>query len=176
MVDDVRGRGPATLGFLIGCTVAMAAGGCVERVVSITSEPPGALVYLNDREIGRTPVETRFVHYGTFDVRLLREGFEPLATVGEAKAPLWDTVPLDFVATILPLPLESRIRWHYDLEPVRDEADGMVERAMGLRQRVAEPMPGFDEAEARIRAAGEAEAEAEAEVEPNAEAGTGDRG
>jgi len=143
------------LGLLIGCGAAMAAGGCVERVVSITSEPPGALVYLNDREIGRTPVETRFVHYGTFDVRLIREGYEPMATVGQARAPLWDTVPLDFIATIRPLPLESRIAWHYDLEPARDEAEGMVERAMELRDQVAEPMPGFADVEARARAAAE---------------------
>lgn len=162
MVEHVRGRGPTTLGLLIGGSIAVAAGGCVERVVSITTEPPGALVYVNDREIGRTPVETTFVHYGTFDVRLVREGYEPMATVGQAKPPLWDTVPLDFIATILPLPLESRIQWHYDLEPARDEAAGMVERAMELREQVGEPMPGFAEVEARARASAEAQARAEA--------------
>ncbi|MFB3120043.1 MAG: PEGA domain-containing protein [Stenotrophomonas maltophilia] len=36
----------------------------------ITSEPPGALVWLNDREIGRTPVDVDFEFYGRYDVRL----------------------------------------------------------------------------------------------------------
>jgi hypothetical protein len=133
----------------------MAAGGCVERVVSITSEPPGALVYVNDREIGRTPVETRFVHYGTFDVRLVREGSEPLSTVGRAKAPLWDTVPLDFFAALLPIPLESRIEWHYELEPARDEAAGMVERASELRDRANQPMDGIEAIESEAAGGGD---------------------
>ena len=135
------GRPAAGLGAV---ATALLAGGCVERVVTITSEPPGALVYLNDREIGRTPVEARFVHYGTFDVRLLLEGWEPLSTVGEARPPVWDTVPLDFFATILPVPLESRVAWHYELEPARGDEAGMIERAMELRERVNEPMAGVE--------------------------------
>ena len=146
--DAARPGRPVRPGRLAACvaalSVAVLAGGCVERVVSITSEPPGALVYLNDREIGRTPVEALFVHYGTFDVRLLLEGWEPLSTVGQARPPLWDTVPLDFFATILPVPLESRIAWHYRLEPARGDEAGMLERAMELRQRVNEPMAGVE--------------------------------
>jgi hypothetical protein len=47
--------------------------GCVERTISITSEPRGALVYLNDEEVGRTPVSVPFTYYGVYDVRLERE-------------------------------------------------------------------------------------------------------
>ncbi len=47
----------------------MLAGGCVERTVTITSEPDNALVYLNDEEIGRTPVTVSFTFYGVYDVR-----------------------------------------------------------------------------------------------------------
>src|SRR5436190_11289311 len=32
-------------------------GGCVEQKLSVTSEPDGALVYLNNEEVGRTPLE-----------------------------------------------------------------------------------------------------------------------
>ena len=46
-----------TLGLLI-------LSGCVDRTISITSTPSGALVYLNDEEVGRTPLVTPFTFYG----------------------------------------------------------------------------------------------------------------
>ncbi len=56
--------------------LAAAAGltGCVERTITVTSDPSGALVYLNDTEIGRTPVTVPFTFYGTYDVRLEHDG------------------------------------------------------------------------------------------------------
>ena len=54
--------------------------GCVRRTISIVSNPPGALVWLNDREVGRTPIEVEFLYYGTYDVRIVKDGYEPLIT------------------------------------------------------------------------------------------------
>ncbi len=48
--------------------------GCVERLITVKSTPAGALVYLNDEEVGRTPVTVPFKFYGTYDVRLEHEG------------------------------------------------------------------------------------------------------
>lgn len=48
--------------------------GCVERLITVRSQPPGSLVYLNDEEVGRTPVTVPFKFYGTYDVRLEHEG------------------------------------------------------------------------------------------------------
>ena len=104
----------------------------------ITSDPSGALVWLNDREIGRTPVDVEFVHYGTYDVRLIKDGFEPLLTFGEAKPPLWDNVGLDLVAELLPMELQSDIRWHYDLQPRDDSRDALLERARAVRAGLIE--------------------------------------
>lgn len=59
----------------LGAAVSLA--GCVERTISITSDPSGALVFLNDEEIGRTPCEASFLHYGTYDVRIVKDGYEP---------------------------------------------------------------------------------------------------
>lgn len=47
--------------------------GCIERTITVTSKPAGALVYLNDEEIGRTPVTVPFTFYGVYDVRLEHE-------------------------------------------------------------------------------------------------------
>ena len=55
-------------------------GGCVRRVVDITSDPSGALVRMNGREIGTTPVEVEIVYYGDYDIQLSRAGCEPLST------------------------------------------------------------------------------------------------
>ncbi|MCC5829414.1 MAG: PEGA domain-containing protein [Phycisphaeraceae bacterium] len=62
----------ALLGSLL--TVAGGLGGCVRRTITITSEPSGALVHLNDQEVGRTPLTIGFTHYGVYDVRLTHEG------------------------------------------------------------------------------------------------------
>ena len=48
--------------------------GCIERLITVRSQPPGALVYLNDEEVGRTPVTVPFKFYGVYDVRLEHEG------------------------------------------------------------------------------------------------------
>jgi hypothetical protein len=112
--------------------------GCVRRTITISTEPPGAMVWLNDREIGRSPVDVDFDYYGTYDVRLEQEGYEPRMTSGAAEAPWWDTVGLDLVAEVLPFRLHSRVEWHYDLEPVNDDPEALTERARTLRAQVAE--------------------------------------
>ncbi|UCD74491.1 MAG: PEGA domain-containing protein [Phycisphaerales bacterium] len=112
--------------------------GCVQRTINITSEPPGALVWLNDREVGRTPLDVEFLYYGTYDVRLVKEGYEPLLTKGEANAPLWDLPGLDLAAEVAPVRLHSNIEWHYELLPVENDPDALIERAQQMRARSAE--------------------------------------
>ena len=70
----------------LGAWLGAWAGGCgrQERVIEITSEPAGAVVWLNDRELGRTPVQTEFLFFGVYDVRLALEGYEPVVTSREA--------------------------------------------------------------------------------------------
>lgn len=113
--------------------LAIAPFGCVKRTIMITSEPAGALVYLNDREIGRTPVETEFLYYGRYDVRLVREGSEPLLTYGDATAPVWEWVPLDFLAEMAPWTAHSRVTWHYPLSEPDDSPERLLERAAAMR-------------------------------------------
>ena len=110
--------------------------GCVRRTISIITEPPGALVWLNDREVGRTPIEVEFLYYGTYDVRIVKDGYEPLITSGRADAPLWDMVGIDLAAELLPLELHSRIEWIYQLEPAMFDEPGLIQRARDLRAQV----------------------------------------
>ena len=117
---------------------ALALTGCVRRVIDITSDPPGARVWVNDREAGRTPCSIEFTHYGRYDVRLRREGFEPVVGFGDADAPAWDFVGCDLVSEVLPARLESRVAWHFTLIPTDQDEAALVQRARAMRTGLAE--------------------------------------
>lgn len=124
---------PPTLIFVL---LASALFGCVRRTITIDSSPSGALVWLNDQEVGRTPVTVDFLYYGDYDVRLEHEDAEPLMTHGVAAPPLWDVLPLDLIAELAPLPFHSRVQWHYELPTRRDDPEQLRSRAEELRSRI----------------------------------------
>lgn len=109
--------------------------GCVRRTVEITSTPSGALVLVNDREVGRTPATIEIDHYGEYDVQVRLEGFEPLDTSARAVAPPWDWVGVDLFAELLPGTYISRNRWHFALEAWNRDPDAVLERAEVFRLR-----------------------------------------
>lgn len=136
--------------------------GCLERRLSITSEPPGALVWVNDVELGRTPVEADFVYYGEYDVRVQLEGYEPIQKRVTASQPLYEYPPIDLVAGALPVDFENIVKWHFDLQPALEQSQtpeeferGLLERARGTREQLIEDKPG----EAKPDAAGRQEAQ-----------------
>jgi len=122
--------------------LALLSGGCVKRVLSIQTAPPGALVWLNDREIGRTPVDVQFVHYGTYDVRIEHRGYEPLSTSAKVSAPWWDLPGPDFFAELVPAEIRSENEFLFVLEPRRDDPDELEERARGVRAGVMAEIEG----------------------------------
>ncbi len=79
---------------MVGLLVAP---GCVQRRMTIRSSPPGALVYVDDYQIGTTPVSTDFVYYGTRKIRLVKDGFETLTVRQPFPIPWYEVFPLDFV-------------------------------------------------------------------------------
>ena len=70
--------------------------GCVRRTVTIHSEPAGALVWLNDEEVGRTPVTTDFLWYGDYDVVVRKDGYQTLVTHAVIPQPWYQWPVLDF--------------------------------------------------------------------------------
>ncbi len=107
--------------------------GCIRRTLSITSTPPDALVWVNHREVGRTPLAVDFTHYGTYDIRIEREGMEPVLTSRKASAPLWDLPGPDFVFEVMPFQSHSKVEWHFDLEPRDESSQSLLERARNFR-------------------------------------------
>jgi hypothetical protein len=130
------------MGRQLAATVTLCAAlGCVERTVTMTSEPSGALVHLNDREVGRTPVTVPFTHYGTYDVRLRKAGHRPLWTRRKASGPWWDQPGPDLFAG-LDRAARVELAWHFELEKARwGEQDGeqaLLQRAEETRRRLPE--------------------------------------
>ncbi len=107
--------------------------GCVRRHVDISSVPPGALVRVNDREVGRTPCRVEFDHYGDYDVRLSLEGYETVVGVGSAEAPVWDWAGVDLVGELAPFDLVSSTKWEFHMVPSTDDPETLVQRATALR-------------------------------------------
>lgn len=114
--------------------LAVCLGGCIQRTVTINSDPEGALVHLNDIEVGRTPVTVPFTFYGNYDVRLERDGYQTLSTSHEAAAPWWENPGPDLVAEALPGNHDVHLQWHFDLKPNQpvDESH-LVDHAKQLR-------------------------------------------
>lgn len=102
--------------FLAVAASIVASPGCVQRRMTIRSNPPGALVYVDDYQLGTTPVSHDFVYYGTRKIRLVKDGYETLTVRQPFPVPWYEIFPLDFVT-------ENLIPWE-----VRDER--VVELAM----------------------------------------------
>lgn len=118
---------------------AIACTGCVERRVWIDTDPPGALVWLNDAQLGRTPVDVAITHDGTYDLRIEKEGYEPVVTGATVDGPLWDKPPFDFVCEILPIDARHHTRWRFTLRERDDSEAALHERADAMRGRMQTP-------------------------------------
>ena len=107
--------------------------GCVKRTISITSDPGGALVWVNDREVGRTPLEIEFLYYGEYDVRVERDGQEPIMTTRWANAPSWDVPVVDLAVESFSKNKKTVVLWHFDMEQRNDDPELLLQRANHLR-------------------------------------------
>jgi hypothetical protein len=120
--------------------------GCLERTITVRTEPPGAIVWLNDQEIGRSPVTTAFTFYGKYELRIRKEGYEPLITSRNAVAPWYEYPGIDLVTEAVPARITKKIVWDFALTPSpapgeQAEAE-LVERAHSFRDQhiPAEPI------------------------------------
>jgi hypothetical protein len=77
--------------------------GCVQRTLTVRTDPPGALVYMNDQEIGRSPVTRYFLWYGFYDIEVRLPGYQSIKTVAPVIAPWWQIVPIDLIAEMFPV-------------------------------------------------------------------------
>jgi hypothetical protein len=78
--------------------IALCAAGCVQRRMTVRSNPPGAFLYVDNYPIGTTPVSTDFTYYGKRQFRLVRDGYETLTVEQRIWPPWYEWFGIDFVS------------------------------------------------------------------------------
>ncbi len=120
------------------------AAGCVERIMRIETSPPGAVVTVNDEEVGLSPVEFSFLWYGDYDIILRKPGYQTLQTNCRVVAPWYQWPPIDLVAeAMVPTMISDRhVLPTFTLEPLPEVGvTTVVERATELRERALFEQP-----------------------------------
>lgn len=118
--------------------------GCVQRRLIVRSNPPGALVYVDNNEIGMTPVSVDFTYYGARQIRLVKDGYETLKDQVRISPPWYQYVPIDFVVeNLVPLEIDDHRHLTYQLEPqLVTPNDQLLNRAEELRRGNPGAPPG----------------------------------
>ena len=116
----------------------------MQRRLTIRSNPPGALVYVDDHELGITPVSHDFIYYGTRKVRLVKDGYETLTLLQPIPAPWYQFIGLDFITeNVIPGEIRDERVLDYQLSPqIIVPTEQLLGRAENLRHSsVPPPMP-----------------------------------
>jgi hypothetical protein len=103
--------------------------------MTITTNPPGALVMIDGEERGVTPYSMDFYYYGTHEIQLVKPGFETLTVMQKVPRPWYQYPPIEFFAdNFYPPRVTNRNRFHYQMQPqVIVPAQDLLNRANGLR-------------------------------------------
>ena len=138
MIDRSHWRAPrfGLVWFALVASLLLPSMGCVRRRLNVRTNPPGALVYVDNQQIGTTPCSVDFVYYGTREIRLVKPGFETLTVNQPIPTPWYQYPPLDFISENL---IATKIRDNrtvtYNLAPQVIVPTGeLVDRANLLRQ------------------------------------------
>jgi hypothetical protein len=113
----------------------------VQRRLTIRSNPPGALVYVDDYQIGTTPVSTDFIYYGTRKIRLSLSGYETLTVMQPIPTPWYQYPGLDFVSeNVVPGEIRDERVVEFQLQPqIIVPSQQLLDRAENLRSSTAAP-------------------------------------
>lgn len=132
----------------IAVLVAVCCCGCIERRLTIRSDPPGALVTMSggklgtpadEHELGVTPVSVSYVHNGSRRITLVDpQGEYETLTVYERLRPRWyEVFPIEFVTeNLVPFRIRDHRVLHYPMQRRSITAtDPLLRRAEGLRSQ-----------------------------------------
>jgi hypothetical protein len=103
--------------------------------MTVRSNPPGALVYVDDQEIGLTPVSASFTYYGTRKIQIFADGYEPLTVKQPFPAPWYEIPPLDFFfENVWPWEKRDERAVSFELQPLQMiPTEKLIERGEALR-------------------------------------------
>lgn len=123
--------------WLVALLVAVAASGCVRRRLTVRSNPAGALGYVDNVPVGRTPFAVNYTYYGTREIRLVKDGYETLTVNQPIPTPWYEIPPLDLVSdTMIPWEVRDERTVSYNLMPkMMVPTEHLLARAEDLRQQ-----------------------------------------
>lgn len=117
-------RAPARLvptavqvGTVLGLCVLFAASGCVRRRLAVRTNPPGAVVSVDNQVIGTSPAASSFTYYGTREITIEKEGYRTEKIRRRINPPWYQYPGLDFITETL-VPWEIRDERIIDVELV----------------------------------------------------------
>ncbi len=127
------GKATALVAVLVGCAVQT---GCVQRRLTIRSNPPGAVVYVGNQEIGSTPISHDFIYYGSREITLVKDGYETLKVKAELPTPWYDLPGIDFISeNLIPNEIRDHRTLDFQLQPqVIVPTEQLIGRAEELRR------------------------------------------
>lgn len=124
-------------GVAIPGVLILAGSGCVRRRMTVRTNPPGAMVSVDNQVIGASPAATPFVYYGTREFRIEADGFRTETIRRKFKPPWYQWPGIDFFAETL-WPGELRDERIIDVTLVPKtipEPQEVIARADGLRNQ-----------------------------------------
>ena len=131
--------------------VLFSLGGCVERSITLVSDPPGSLVYLNDVQQGTTPCTVQFKWYGDYSVRLRKKEnigtllhpnyvYYYLHTHRTTRRPWFQWYGVDLFASLLPMEFKDHKIWAFVVPKVPElTTRKLIQKANKLKAELPPP-------------------------------------
>lgn len=139
---------------LLGLLALGGASGCVERRMVITTDPyPGAsnaIVYdEKNQPIGGSPVDKPFTHYGKYQFRIVKDGYQTLDVEQRVRAPWYEFPGLDFISeNVIPWTIRDVRPFRYTLKPAEvHPPEELLQEAQRLRdygKTIGAPVPDLN--------------------------------
>ncbi|BBM85533.1 PEGA domain-containing protein [Candidatus Uabimicrobium amorphum] len=108
---------PKTIPLIVFITIFMTSC-CVKRYISVKSDPPNAIVFLDGKKHGKTPTKIPFDFYGTREITLIKKGYHIATHLENIPTPLYQRFPIDlFVEFLVPVPVIDQHDFFYTLKP-----------------------------------------------------------
>ena len=123
---------------LLFATGLLLATGCIERTVSINTEPEGATVILNDQEVGQSPVRVPFTWYGDYDIIIRKSGYQTLQTSQRLETPWYELPGIDLFTECFMLFTvhDDRVLETFVLDPAQPATrEALLEAAAEMKGR-----------------------------------------
>jgi hypothetical protein len=114
----------------------------------IKTNPPGALCFVDDNEVGLTPVAVSPIYYGQRKIRLVKDGYETQEFIQAVPAPWYEITPLDFfVENVIPGKILDQRTYDFQLYPQgvvpQEELLGRAENLRRGTQTATGALPGY---------------------------------